>query len=250
MRVGVLNFASGESKPILAHFKTALTDLEAAGAILIEISERPVTSDNFGKMSYNILKYEFKDGLNTYLASTSPEQVSTRSLKQLIAFNKMYKDTELALFDQSIFIASEAMDSIESEDYKAALQTVQKAARQDGIDTLLQQYNVPVLVAPSGLAVPRVDPINGDVWPNDWPGYGGHAARAGYPHATVPMGGTHGISVGLSFIGGENADADILSYAYGYEQHSLRRLRPQYLKNAEAIESIAEAMAGYNAAQK
>ena len=106
-----------------------------------------------------------------------------------------------------------------------------------------------VLIAPSGLAVPRVDPINGDVWPSDWPGYGGHAARAGYPHATVPMGGIHGISVGLSFIGGKNTDADILSYAYGYEQHSLRRLEPQYIKNAEELPSIAEAMMGYNETQ-
>jgi len=250
VRVGVLNFAKGESKLILNLFNNALADLEAAGAMLVNIDTRPETPDNFGKMSYDILKYEFKDGLNAYLASTSVEQVTTRTLEQLIAFNQLNSKTELALFDQSIFEASQAMDSLESEDYKRAVETVQKATRQEGIDTLLQQYDVQVLVAPSGLAVPRLDPINGDVWPNDWPGFGGYAARAGYPHATVPMGGIHAISVGLSFIGAKNSDAEMLSYAYAYEQHSLRRLAPQYFENAQAIPFIAEAMKGYSGAEK
>jgi amidase len=248
VRVGVLNFAAGKSKPILEHFKTALNDLEAAGAILVNIDERPKTPDQYGKMGYDILKYEFKDGINEYLASTSSELVTTRTLQQLIAFNQGQKDIELALFDQSIFDASQAMGSLESEEYLIALETVQKASRQDGIDKLLQQYDVQVLVAPSGLTVPRVDPINGDIWPSDWPGFGGHAARAGYPHATVPMGGIFSISVGLSFIGGKNTDADILAYAYGYEQHSMRKLEPQYLKNAEAIPFISDAMKGYKGA--
>jgi amidase len=246
VRVGVLNFAKGESKPILAHFKTALIDLQAAGAILVDIDARPDTPDNFGSMSYDILKYEFKDGINAYLASTSPEQVTTRNLAQLIAFNEAHQEIELALFDQSIFVASQAMDSLESEAYKTALETVQQSTRQAGIDTLLQTYDVQVLMAPSGPTVPRVDPINGDVWPNNWPGFGGHAALAGYPHVTVPMGGIHGLSVGLSFIGGKNTDAQMLSYAFAYEQHSLRKLEPQYLKNAEAIPFIAEAMQGYD----
>ncbi|GAC21245.1 amidase [Paraglaciecola arctica] len=248
VRVGVLNFAKGESKPILDLFKAALLDLEAAGAILVNIDERPAAPDNLGQMSYDLLKYEFKDGLNTYLASTSPEQVTTRSLQQLIAFNQQHKEIELSLFDQSIFIASQAMDSLENEGYKTALETVQKATREDGIDKLIEQFNVQVLVAPSGPVVPRIDPINGDIWPNNWPGYGGHAARAGYPHVSVPMGGVHALSVGLSFIGTKNSDANMLSYAYGYEQHSLRRLEPQYLKNAQSIPDIAEAMNAYSSA--
>jgi amidase len=246
VRVGVLNFAKGQSPPILARFETALVDLKAAGAILVDIDERPETPDSFGKMSYDILKYEFKDGLNTYLASTSPEKVPTRTLQQLIDFNQAHADVELALFDQSIFIASQAMGSLESQEYKAAIEAVQRSTRESGIDKLLKDHEVTVLVAPSGLITPRIDPINGDVWPNNWPGYGSHAARAGYPHATVPMGGHHHLSIGLSFIGGKGTDAQLLSYAFAYEQHSQRRLEPQYLESAEAIPSIAEAMRGYH----
>lgn len=247
VRIGVLDFAKGKSAPILANFNRALADLEAAGAILVNIEKRPETPDKFGEMAYDILKYEFKDGVNAYLASTSPEQVTTRSLQELIEFNQAHQGIELALFDQGILIASQAMDDLDSQAYQTAIETVRKATGEQGIDALLEQHNVAVLVAPSGLTVPRVDPINGDVWPDSWPGYGGHAARAGYPHATVPMGGIHALSVGLSFIGAKNSDADILSYAYAYEQQSLRRLEPQYLPNAQAIPGIAKAMQGYNA---
>ncbi|MFT4939025.1 MAG: amidase [Paraglaciecola sp.] len=246
VRIGVLNFAKGQSSPILAHFTKALADLERAGATLVNVDERPSTPENFNEMSYDILKYEFKDGLNTYLASTSAERVPTRNLQQLIEFNQSHQYIELALFDQSIFVASEATGSLDSEEYKTAIAAVQQTTREGGIDKLLQQYEVSVLVAPSGPLVPRVDPINGDVWPDNWPGYGSHAARAGYPHATVPMGGTNHLSVGLSFIGAKHADAEILSYAYAYEQHSMRRLAPQYLSNAEAIPAIAESMRAYD----
>src|SRR5690606_9670678 len=160
-------------------------------------------------------------------ASTSAEQVKPRTLKELIAFNQAHADSELALFDQSIFIASEAMGSLDSADYQNSRKQVQQASRES-IDSLLKTHDVQVLVAPSGLLAPRVDPINGDVWPGGWPGYGSPAARAGYPHATVPMGGFRALPVGLSFIGGHFQDASILSYAYAYEQHSQNRLAPQY----------------------
>ena len=58
-----------------------------------------------------------------------------------------------------------------------AVETVRKSTRQAGIDTLLHTYNVQVLLAPSGPTVPKVEPITGDIWPNNWPGYGGHAAK-------------------------------------------------------------------------
>ena len=242
VRVGVLRFAQGSFSPILKHFETALKDLEAAGAILVDINDRPSTPDDYSKMAYDLLKYEFKDGLNTYLASTSPEKVKTRTLAELIAFNEANAEVELVLFDQSIFIASEAMSSLETKQYQKAVQLVQKASREGGVDKLLLDNNVALLVVPSGPIAPRVDPVNGDVWPSNWPGYGSAAARAGYPHATVPMGGVRAISVSLSFIGGKNTDADILGYAYAYEQRSMKRLEPNYYTNAEDLPEVAKAM--------
>ena len=246
VRVGVLNFAKGSSNQITQHFVTVLEDLVVAGAILVNIDERPKAPKGLGEMSYDILKYEFKDGINDYLASTRVDQVPVRTLQQLIDYNQVYAETELALFDQSIFIASQAMDSLKSKTYKTAVATVQKATREDGIDKLLSEHNVDVLVAPTGPVVPRVDPINGDVWPSSWPGFGSYAAQAGYPHLSVPMGEVHSLSVSLSFIGTKNTDANILAYAYAYEQQSQRRIEPHYLTNAEDNPAIAEAMKAKN----
>jgi len=242
IRVGVLDFAKGSSSKIKQRFAKALDDLVVAGAILVNIDQRPKAPEGLGDMSYDILKYEFKDGINSYLASTSADQVPVRTLEELIEFNQKNADIELALFDQSIFVASQSMDSLESEAYKEAVIAVQKATGEDGIDKLLNEYNVDVLVSPSGPVVPRVDPINGDVWPGSWPGFGSYAARAGYPHATVPMGEIHSLSVGLSFIGTKYEDANILAFAYAYEQQSQQRIDPHYLTNAEDIPVIAEAM--------
>lgn len=223
----------------------ALKDLEVAGAILVDIKNHPAIPKGYWNMGYDLLKYEFKNGLNDYLASTSPEQVKTRTLEELIAFNQEHADVELALFDQSIFVASQALGSLESEEYKQAVKVVQRGSREEGVDKLLQEHNVVLLVAPSGHVAPRVDPVNGDVWPNRWPGYGSQTAAAGYPHATVPMGTVRALSVGLSFIGGKNTDADILAYAYAYEQQSKRLVAPQYLKRAEEIPAVAKAMRPY-----
>jgi amidase len=80
VRAGILNFAKGGSESMLRHFARALGDLEAAGAILVNINDRPNTPEKFGQMSYDILKYEFKDSLNASLTSTSAEKVKTRTL--------------------------------------------------------------------------------------------------------------------------------------------------------------------------
>jgi amidase len=243
VRVGVLKFAQGSSKPIIDLFNQSLADLKSAGAILVEIEKGPQLSKEYWSKSYDLLKYEFKHGLNQYLASTDSAKVIVRDLAQLIQFNQTNHSSELALFDQSIFIASQALGSLEDEQYQSARALVPSASKKT-IDDLMESYNVSVLVAPSGPIIPRIDPINGDVWPNDWPGAGTYAARAGYPHITVPMGGVNHLPVGLSFIGSHNQDARILSFAFAYEQISKRKLNPNYFKTAEDVPSINRAMSG------
>ena len=240
VRVGVLRFAEGDSAHIKARFDTALEVLRTAGAELVEIKEFEPEGDDFYDESYTVLKYEFKHTLNEYLAST-PSSVKTRTLEQLIAFNKEHAEIELALFDQSIFIASQALGGIDDPAYITALTNVQKATREHGIDLLIQEYDVQILVAPSGPLSPRIDPVNGDVWPA-WAGAGGLAAKAGYPHLTVPMGTVKSVPIGLSFIGGKDQDAEVLSFGFAYEQATGLRAEPTYLKSAEDRGDVANAM--------
>jgi amidase len=240
-RVGVLRFAQGSNPDIIERFDRALEVLAAAGATLVEIEkfERP---ESFQDQSGNVLNYEFKAGINAYLADAAAA-VPVRTLDELIAFNQEHADVELALFDQSIFVESAAKGSLEDPDYIASRDGVQALTRDKGIDALLASAELDVLVSPSGPLASRIDPINGDVWPA-WAGAGWMAAIAGYPHASVPMGTVHGVPVGLSFIATKDTDAAVLGYAYAYEQRTNHRPEPQYFPNAEARPEIATAMEG------
>jgi amidase len=239
VRVGVLRTAQGSSPDIIARFDAALEVVKGQGAELVEITEFDAPPE-FWPASLLVLEYEFKASLNAYLAA-APPAVATRTLAEVIAFNKDHADKELALFGQDLFEASEALGPLTDEAYVKALALVQSAARENGIDKLLADHNVSVLVAPSGPVSPRVDPVNGDVWP-EWAGAGWAAAVAGYPNLTVPMGDVHGVPVGISFMGGKNTDAAILGYGYAFEQASGIRLTPKYLETAEDRPELKAAM--------
>lgn len=238
-RLGVLRASVGDNPDIITPFEAALAMMRQLGAEIVEIEESSVPGE-FWAASLLVLEYEFKDSLNAYLAAT-PQGVETRSLSDVLAFNLANADTELALFNQDLFEASEALGPLTEEAYLEARALIQSSAREQGIDRLLKEHGVDALISPSGPLAPRVDPVNGDVWPA-WAGAGFLAAVAGYPHLTVPMGEVHGIPLGVSFMGAKDADAAILAYGYAYEQVTQLRPDPKYLETAEDRPEIAAAM--------
>lgn len=239
VRVGVLRTAQSSNPDVLARFNAALDVMEAQGAELVDITEFNLPA-GFFPASLLVLEYEFKASLNAYLAAASPA-VTTRTLADIIAFNKERAEEELALFGQDLLEDSNALGPLTDDAYLKALALVQSATRENGIDKLLADNNVSVLVSPSGPIAPRVDPVNGDVWP-EWAGAGWAPAIAGYPHLTVPAGEVHSIPLGVSFFGARFADAAILAYGYAYEQASQMRPAPRYLTGAEDRAEIASAM--------
>jgi amidase len=238
-----MRFSQGSNADILGKFNAALQVMEQAGATLVDIDDFELEAENFWGKSLLVLEYEFKAGLDEYLADTAPA-VKTRSLKQVIAFNKAHENEEMALFDQDLLEETLTKDSLNDAEYIKARDDVQSATREDGIDHLLAKHKVDMLVSPSGPISPRIDPINGDVWPA-WAGAGHLAAIAGYPHITVPMGNVHGVPIGISIMGAKNMDAKILAYGYAYEQASHMRADPQYHKDAEGRSEIGQAMQAY-----
>ncbi len=225
VKIGVMRFAQGGNKHIIKLFDLALEDLQKSGAELVFIDRFDLQAKDYGRKSLQVLEYEFRQGLNRYLAD-SPANLPVRSLAEIIEFNTKNKDRELVLFDQSIFIESQNLDMTKTE-YKKALSDIKQATGKNGIDYLLSKYNVHALISPSGPLPGQIDAVNGDVWP-EWVGAGYLAAVAGYPHISVPMGDVYGLPVGLSFIGAKGDDAKILGFGYAYEQVSQRRVSPKY----------------------
>jgi amidase len=232
-RIGVLRFSPGFGTD--APFEAALAVLRARGAELVEIADLPGRQD-IGRNELVVLRTELREDLNAYLATT-PEAVRSRSLADLIAFNRAHAAEEMPLFAQEIFEAAEGTRGYD-ETYRNARATSVRLAGAEGIDRLLREHNVVALVAPTRPAAWLIDSVHGDRSPGGG-STGTLAAVAGYPHLTVPMGQVRGLPVGLSFIGPRWADALILSLGYAYEYASQARIEPRFLNSIEESEAIA-----------
>ncbi|HST36883.1 MAG TPA: amidase [Allosphingosinicella sp.] len=234
VRIGVLRFSAGFGTE--APFEAALADLRAQGAVLVEIAELPINRQELGRNEIAVLRSELKHDLNAYLA-TAPAAVRSRTLADLISFNRAHAEAEMPLFGQDTFEAAEATAGLD-EAYRTARETSLRLAGAEGIDKLLRDNNVVALVAPTRPAAWLIDSVHGDVSPGGGPA-GSLAAVAGYPHLTVPMGEVRGLPVGLSFIGAKWDDARILALGYAYEQATHRRFAPRLLPSIEESDAVA-----------
>jgi amidase len=222
-RIGVMRFEAGfhpETDTVFAH---ALDVLRASGATLVEIEKWPGL-DAIGDAELKVLLTELRVDMAAYLGST-PNTITTRTLADLIAFNKAHADRELGLFGQELFEKGEATTGLDDADYKAARALSLRLAGVDGIDKMLADNKLDALVAPTAGPAWVVDTVNGDH-------SAGNAstlpAVAGYPHLTVPMGLVFGLPVGFSFIGPAWSEARLLGFGYAFEQAIKFKPRPGY----------------------
>jgi amidase len=239
VRIGIMRFAAGFHPETDAVFEQSLAALKEAGATLVEIAKFP-RETKLGPLEHLVLMTELKADLNAYLASTDPAKVPSRTIADLIAFNKAHATEEMPLFAQEQFIEAEKTSGLTDPAYLKAEADAHLMAGPEGIDRMLADNNVSVLIAPTLGPSWLIDPILKDHFAGG--GAGSPAAIAGYPHLTVPMGLVDGMPVGLSFIGAAWADAKLLSYGYAFEQATHARRAPRYLPTAEiATEAAANA---------
>jgi|GEM_PF-8428 len=212
VRIGVLRDRCGSYAPLCAVYQQAVADLEAAGAVLVDVTYQG--DPTMGRDEYTVLLYEFREGINAYLAG-SPADIPVRSLDDLIAFNNANAETEMRWFGQDIFeLAAQTTDQ---EAYEAARANSFNLAGPEGIDAMLAEHEVAFLIAPTRGPAWTTDLVNGDNFRGGI-GIGSLAAIAGYPHLTVPMGHIEGLPVGLSFIGANGRDHAILQAGAAYER--------------------------------
>ena len=236
MRIGFLDFARNDNPRLNAQLDAAIARMEAAGAEIVSIAEH-ATPPEYWKASRLVLESEFKAYLNAYL-SGSPADIPVRSLADVVSFNEENAAIEQAIFGQDILESSLEAPSLESDEYREALALIRTVTRENGIDALLEKYNVQVLMGPSGPVSPRADVVNGDVWPA-WAGAGSMAAVSGYPNLTVPAGTIAGVPVGVSFMGDRDQDSLLLSVGLAFEQAGSGSPRPNYKPTVSADEMTA-----------
>ena len=208
-----------------ALLQQALDVLKSKGATIVEVDlmEKLKTLEG---LEFEVLKYEFKDGLNKYLANTN---AGVKSLQDVIDFNIKNESRAMPFFKQEILESSQLKADLTSKDYIDSVTKLQGTTRK-AIDSLLKNEGLTAICGPTNGPSWCIDLINGD----SFTGYGmyGPAAVAGYPSITVPMGMVLNLPVGLSFIGAAFAEPDLIAVSYAYEQASMKREAPQFKATA------------------
>jgi amidase len=128
-------------------------------------------------------------------------------------------------FAQELLLRAQKKGPLTDQAYRAALAKNRRLSQKEGIDEVMDALHLDALVAPTGSPAWTTDLVNGDhfLGASSTP-----AAVAGYPSITVPAGSAFGLPVGISFIGRAWSEAQLLKYAYAYEQATKHRRAPGF----------------------
>ncbi|MEJ2503566.1 MAG: amidase, partial [Gemmatimonadota bacterium] len=114
-------------------FERALSDLQTAGATVVDSLELPHYGE-YGDAEWQILLYEFKHDLNAYLDGLG-DDAPVGSLADVIAFNRRERGRSMPYFQQEILEMAQEKDGLDAPEYREALETARLAGV--GIDSIL-----------------------------------------------------------------------------------------------------------------
>jgi amidase len=220
-RFGLLRQAMGYHPDVDAATEAAVAAIQAAGGEVVDV--KIPTYGQWDKPEYEVLLYEFKDGLDNYLKSAgSPHG----SLQSLIDWNKVNADKAMPWFGQEIFEQAQAKGPLSEPAYLKARADARRLAGPEGLIATLDKNDLDAVMAPAMSPAWPTDPVLADHFVGA--GYG-VAAVAGTPSITVPMGDSHGLPLGLAFMGRAWSEPELLGFAYAFEQATKSRKPPQYI---------------------
>jgi amidase len=222
-RVGVARNFFGFNDRVDRVLDEAIAAMRDAGAVIVDPAN-VATAGRFDDSEFDVLLYEFKAGLNAYLAGLGAA-APHKSLAALIAFNEQHREREMPFFGQELFVQAQARGPLTERRYQLAVAKNRRLARTEGIDATLARHRLAAIVAPTNNPAWPTDHVNGDHFTG---GSSSPAAVAGYPSVTVPVGAVSGLPVGLSFIGPAWSEGPLLRLAYALEQATKARRAPQF----------------------
>ena len=223
LRVGVGRQLFDRDSRVDALMEEAVEALRGLGAEIVDPVEI-AHLDEVGRHEYEAMLYEFKVGLNEYLAGLG-DGAPVRTLAEVIAFNEANAAEEMPYFGQEILIEAEAKGPLTEAAYRTARDTANRLSREEGLDAALSRHRLDAVLGPSGGPAWATDLVHGDGFSV---GSSRAAAVAGYPNVTVPAGHVHGLPVGVSFFGAAWSEPTLIRIAWAFEQATRHRRPPRF----------------------
>ncbi len=221
-RIGYLNTNEGTHFKVDTLMHRALDVMRSKGAEIITLDK--IVEGTPYVNSLEVMAYEFKDGLAKYFDRLG-DSAPVSNLLDVIE-NTRADSIEMLYFDLADMENAQLKGNLESKEYRDAVRNMLKAYGEDGLDRILDAFNLDAIVAPSGGPAWKTDMINGD---NFILSSSVYAALSGYPNINVPMGFVGDLPVGLSFFGRAWSEPLLLEMAYSYEQGTQHRRAPTFL---------------------
>jgi amidase len=232
-RIGVVRKFFGISDAVDRLMNQAVEEMKRQGAVIVDPADLG-TMDQLGDSELQVLLYELKADLNSYLAALGPS-APVHTLREIIEFNERNRDKEMPYFGQDLFIKAAAKGPLTEKDYLDALEKNHRLTRKEGIDAVMEKFHLDALVAPTGGPAWVTDLVDGD---HDSGGSATPAAVAGYPNINVPAGFVFGLPVGISFFGKAYSEPTLIKLAYAFEQATRHRRAPQFLPAADLTTQV------------
>ncbi|MEQ8482847.1 MAG: amidase [Pseudomonadales bacterium] len=230
VRIGVNRgyYGAGDHPRVDAVFEQALIALRALGATLVDPVGVEISTESYDA-EYQVMLYEFKAGLNAYLAAR-PVPPDRDSLAELIAWNEAHAARVMPHFGQEIFLEAQAKGGLNEEEYQSALTAGPAKVRAD-LEAALAEHRLDALISPA----------NGYAWKTDWlagdrflVGSSSLAAMSGLPSVTVPAGAVSALPINVAFVGPAFSEGALVRIAYAFEQATGALREPALLPTLEA----------------
>ena len=183
-------------------YKTAISDLENAGAEVILFDNPSFSYEGF----LTLLNIDMKNDLPNYLENYAGQEVEIKTVNDVINYN-MNDSINYMPYDQAR-LDGIISDSTSTSDFEILKSKLMEDGRKY-FENVLQENNLSAILS-----------INNY--------HAGQAAVAHYPCLTVPMGyRDSGEPANLTFIAPSWSEDLLLNIALGYEQNSRRRIPPK-----------------------
>ncbi|KAK3367391.1 amidase signature domain-containing protein [Lasiosphaeria ovina] len=156
--------------------------------------------------------HDFEKAWNVYL--TGYKDTDIKSLVDIVEFNKKNPDIALpSAYPGQQLLEGALKDTLSDEIYALGVKTIRDAARVNGIDKTLSEFDLDVIIGPMDGRIPTI------------------AAAAGYPVGTMPLGysSTNGRAFGACIITGAGQEDKILKAMSAWHVTMTKRKPPPQL---------------------